>query len=80
MKKGFEDIYPYLHLYCQYQGWLEIGPDEYSNSWVRVLDEGGIRLELDESSLNKSLSEAEKWAKEWMKKYFPKEVKKFLGQ
>lgn len=76
MKNSFEKIYPYLHLFINYQGWLELGPDEHSNSWVRVLDEDGMRLECDQDTLGESLDEAEFWAKEWMTDNYEKEVKK----
>ncbi|MEM0994655.1 MAG: hypothetical protein AAGI49_16595 [Bacteroidota bacterium] len=66
MKESFETIYPYLHLYLCYQGYIEIGGDEHSDSWVRVLDEGGMRIECDKDSLGASLLEAEAWAAKWM--------------
>lgn len=75
MKSSFEKIYPFLHLYLSYHGWLELGSDEHYNSWVRVLDEGGMRLECDQKTLYESLEEAEFWAKEWMSDNYKKEVK-----
>ena len=45
---------------------MEVGGDGYSDSWVRLLDEGGTRLSCDQTSLDESLVEAETWAKEWM--------------
>ena len=60
MKNTFEKTYPYLALYVSYQGWIEIGPDEYSDSWLRILDEGGTRLEVDEATLDASLAKGEK--------------------
>ncbi len=80
MKNGFEKTYPYLYLYVNYQGWLEIGPDEHYNSWVRILDEGGMHLELDEGSLDESLNKAEEWAKDFMSQHYAKEVKERLGK
>ena len=78
MKKGFQSLYPYLHLYCIHQGSLEIGPDEYADSWVRILDEGGTREELDLDTLDESLAAAEDWAKAWMTEHYTKEVAKML--
>jgi len=75
MKNTFEKIYPFLHLFINHQGWIELGADEHYNSWVRVLDEGGMHLECDQDSLDKSLNEAEFWAKEWMKSNFSEVVK-----
>jgi hypothetical protein len=78
MKNGFEKSYPYLHLFVTYQGWLVIGPDEHYESWVRILDEGGMHTELDEDSLDDSLDKAEDWAKEYMSRNYPKEVAAML--
>ncbi len=78
MKNGFEKSYPYLHLFVSYQGWIEIGPDEYSDSWVRIIDEGGMRLEEDEDTLDVSLAKAEAWAKEWMTENYAEEVAEML--
>jgi hypothetical protein len=78
MKNGFEKNYPYLHLFVKYQGRLEIGPDMYSDSWVRILDEGGMHTELDEDSLDESLEKAEAWAKDFMSRNYPKEVEAML--
>ncbi len=80
MENGFEKIYPYLHLYIDYQGWVELGADEHSKSWVRVLDEGGMRLEVDEATLDESLVKAEIWAKEWMTENYRKEVEEIVGE
>ena len=48
MKKGFDTIYPYLNLYCEIHGYINMGQDEYFASWVRVLDMGGMRLGVNE--------------------------------
>ena len=78
MKNGFEKTYPYLHLYVSHQGWIEIGPDDYSDSWVRILDEGGMHAKLDEDTLDESLAKAEAWAKEWMTENYAEAVKKMV--
>lgn len=78
MKNGFEKSYPYLHLFVNIQGWLEIGPDHYSDSWVRILDEGGTHAQYNEPTLDESLDKAEHWAKEYMRQNFPKEVAAML--
>ncbi|HFA48405.1 MAG TPA: hypothetical protein ENJ95_05230 [Bacteroidetes bacterium] len=78
MKNGFEKIYPYLHLFLCYQGWIELGQDQHSDSWVRVLDIGGMRLEVDEKTLDESLAKAEAWAKVWMTENYEKEVREML--
>lgn len=76
MKNTFEKLYPYLHLYVGYQGWIEIGSDGHYDSWLRLLDEGGVRLECDQKTLDDSFLEAESWAKEWMTDNYASEVKK----
>ena len=54
-KQSFVDRYPYLTDYAESLGVVEIGASEYSESWVRLVDEGGTRWE-DEGGL--SLEEA----------------------
>jgi hypothetical protein len=79
MKKGFDTIYPYLNLYCEIHGYINMGQDEYFASWVRVLDMGGMRLEVNEVSLTASLEVAELWAKVWMEEQYAMEVGRMLG-
>ena len=38
----FEDTYPAITQWVESYGWLEIGHDENSTSFIRVLDEGGL--------------------------------------
>jgi hypothetical protein len=38
----FEDTYPNITQWVESYGWLEIGPDENSTSFIRVLDAGGL--------------------------------------
>ena len=42
MKSQFSEIYPNIAHWVTTQGWIEIGQDEYSDSLVRALDEGGM--------------------------------------
>ncbi len=42
MKNLFAQIYPNIAYWVEAQGWIEIGTDEYSDSLVRALDEGGL--------------------------------------
>ncbi|MFQ3615182.1 MAG: hypothetical protein SNJ57_07180 [Cyanobacteriota bacterium] len=37
--------YPHLSRFLAIQGWIEIGADEYSTSFVRALDPGGMVYE-----------------------------------
>jgi len=66
MRKAFSKIYPYLHWYVNNHGRIEIGPDDYLYSWLRLYDAGGIVLDVDEETLDKSLAKAEKWIPTWM--------------
>lgn len=76
MKNSFEKLYPFLHLYLCYHGSIELGAGEYADSWVRLMDEGGTRLECDKKTLDESLKEAEEWAEEWMRGNYEEVVKK----
>ena len=37
-----EQAFPHIARWVTSQGWIEIGSDGYSRSFVRVLDEGGM--------------------------------------
>jgi hypothetical protein len=37
----FSKRYPHIAWWIDNQGWIEIGTDEYSESLIRLLDEGG---------------------------------------
>jgi len=60
----FDKIYPYLSSWVHTTGWIEIGQDEYSTSWIRILNEGGMVYE-DEGSktLERALQKAEYYLK-----------------
>ncbi len=57
----FTLAYPHLAEWVETRGWIEIGEDDYSRSWVRVLDIGGMVWEggEDEVSLDAALQAAE---------------------
>lgn len=42
----FDEQYPNVANWV-YGGWIEIGQDDYSRSFIRVLDEGGLVWESD---------------------------------
>ncbi len=53
---SFEQDYPHIARWIKTQGWIEIGSDGMSPSWIRALDEGGMawgggdpRKSLDEA-------------------------------
>ncbi len=37
-----DNAYPHLAAWVYERGWIEIGQDHYSRSFIRVLDEGGM--------------------------------------
>jgi hypothetical protein len=57
---SFDEQYPNLARWVQ-DGWIEIGPDEYSRSFIRVLDIGGLMWEGKESyqSVAEALADAD---------------------
>lgn len=61
----FEKYFPNLDNWVNSRGWIELGSDEHSNSWLRILDEGGMVWEDEDST---SLDEALKVAKNWLAK------------
>jgi hypothetical protein len=55
--RGFEQIYPNIARWVNSYGWIEIGDDGQSSSFVRALDEGGLVWEDNDkdASLNETL-------------------------
>jgi hypothetical protein len=66
---GFEHTYPHIARWVQSYGWIEIGVDGQSPSFVRALDEGGTVWESDEDdmTLDEALHALEAGLAEWMK-------------
>ena len=58
--KSFEEMYPNVAAWTL-DGWIELGRDEYSQSFIRVLDIGGMVWEGEEryETIHDALSEAE---------------------
>ena len=46
---AFEQAYPHVARWVKDYGWIEIGQDGMSPSFVRALDEGGLIWEGDDS-------------------------------
>ncbi len=42
MTHAADDAYPHLARWVEASGWVEIGHDEVSHSFVRALQEGGV--------------------------------------
>ena len=61
----FEKYFPNLDNWVNTRGWIELGSDEESSSWVRILDMGGMVWEDTNST---SLDEALKVADDWLAK------------
>lgn len=62
----FDEQYPNIAGWVQ-DGWIEIGQDDYSRSFIRVLDIGGLVWESEESyeTVAEALAEAEKAIKQY---------------
>ena len=39
---SFEQRYPHIVRWVKTQGWIELGNDGMSRSWLRAVDEGGL--------------------------------------
>ncbi len=58
----FEKHFPNLDNWVNSRGWIELGSDEESSSWIRILDMGGMVWEDENStSLDEALKAAENW-------------------
>lgn len=65
----FEQAYPHIARWITAQGWIEIGQDEWSRSFVRALDLGGMVWEGGSSypSVDDALQALETGLVEWMR-------------
>ncbi len=64
----FSELYPSITKWIDIQGWIEIGQDENSESFVRAIDEGGLVWESNEkhNSIDDSLFDLEKYLEKWI--------------
>jgi hypothetical protein len=69
MTDSFEEAYPNIARWVTSYGWIEIGQDDYSSSFVRALDEGGMVWEGsdDYGTLDEAMQAIEAGLAEWMK-------------
>ena len=69
MTNPFEEVYPNIARWVTIYGWIEIGQDDYSSSFVRVLDEGGMIWEGsdDYETLDEAMQALEAGLAEWMR-------------
>ncbi len=61
--------YPIINRFVLERGWIEVGFDDYSQSFIRALDPGGLVWEGKESynSLDDALVDLERGLARWMK-------------
>jgi hypothetical protein len=64
-----EELYPHIAPWVQAHGWIEIGYDDYSRSFVRALDIGGMIWEGQEHypTVDEALQALERALAEWMR-------------
>jgi hypothetical protein len=59
----FSKEYPNLEWWINTHGWIELGNDDHSTSWVRIFDIGGLCWEDNNSkSLDEALTNGDIWA------------------
>jgi hypothetical protein len=63
-----EQAFPHIARWVTSQGWIEIGSDGYSRSFVRALDEGGMVWEGAETypSLDAALRALDSALQQWL--------------
>jgi hypothetical protein len=77
----FSREYPNLEWWINTHGWIEMGDDDYSTSWVRILDIGGLCWEDKSSeSLDEALKNGDIWASNEIKERFGEEPPKKYGE
>ena len=67
MSKSFDELYPHIAWWVQDGGWIELGYDDYSHSFIRVLDIGGMLWEGSRkyTTVSEAMDEAETYIKKW---------------
>lgn len=67
MTNDFAHRYPRINRFVMEHGWIEIGEDDFSRSFVRALDVGGLIWEGKPSypSLDEALADLELGLAEW---------------
>jgi hypothetical protein len=69
MTNSIEQLYPHVAEWVKTHGWIEIGADEMSDSFVRALDSGGLVWEGKPSydTLSDAMEDLETGLVEWLK-------------
>ena len=52
MTQSFEATYPNIAAWVDAYGWIEIGPDEQSSSFIKAFNEDGTVFEGDDAYAN----------------------------
>ena len=68
MAQHFEDTYPAIARGVTEFGWIEVGQDEMSRSFIRAIDEGGMIWEgrEDYATLDAALQDLEAGIAAWI--------------
>jgi hypothetical protein len=66
---SFERTYPHIARWIKIHGWIEVGADGMSPSWIRALDEGGVVWEGGDPSktLDEAFEDLDTALAKWMK-------------
>lgn len=69
----FSKRYPHIAWWIDNHGWIEIGTDEFSESLIRLVDEGGTWWEDEEAStIDEALNKAENFLRKDLPQRFGK--------
>ncbi len=83
-ERSLEELYPRLTRWVKRYGWIEIGKDEYSHSFVGALDGGGMVWEGQEqseyASMDDMLHDLEEGLANWMREQFGEEAEGSEGE
>ncbi|MGB3547662.1 MAG: hypothetical protein WBA17_11845 [Saprospiraceae bacterium] len=61
---SFGDTYELINNWVENHGWITIGSDDYYDSWIRVFNDGGLIVEIDEGeNLNEAFAVLEAYFK-----------------
>lgn len=70
-EQSFEELYPRITRWVKTHGWIEIGEDDYSRSFVRALDIGGMvwegQVQSEYATMDEMLRALEEGLAEWMR-------------
>lgn len=69
MSDDFAHRYPIINRFVFEHGWIEVGSDEYSMSFIRALDPGGLVWQGKQvyDTLDEALADLERGLAQWLK-------------